>query len=170
MNARSDNKTSLDWVAQGAFIGVAGGLTEVLVVGAYALAAGVDPASVAGAIATAAQIDSGSTVAGLAVHFVLSADVGVALMALATDSGILRHNSPLRAYSAGLLALATVWALNFFIVLPVVSPPFVHLLPYAVTLASKLMFAVAAVATFRSLWANAAPQRKPPAALARSSA
>ena len=41
-------------------------------------------------------------------------------------------------------ALAAVWVINYFIILPVVSPAFVRLLPFAVTLASKLAFGVAA--------------------------
>ena len=46
-------------------------------------------------------------------------------------------------------ALAGVWALNFFVVLPIISPAFVHLVPYAVSLTSKLLFGVAAAATLR---------------------
>jgi hypothetical protein len=51
-------------------------------------------------------------------------------------------------------SLAAVWAINFFIVLPVISPGFVHLLPYAITLASKLAFGVAAAAASQLLSAS----------------
>ena len=48
-----------------------------------------------------------------------------------------------------LAALAGVWAINFFVVLPIVSPAFVHMVPYAVSLTSKLLFGVAAAAVLR---------------------
>ena len=48
-----------------------------------------------------------------------------------------------------LTALAGVWAINFFVVLPIVSPAFVHVVPYAVSLTSKLLFGVAAAAVLR---------------------
>ena len=48
--------------------------------------------------------------------------------------------------------------MNFFVVLPVVEPSFVHLLPYSVSLVSKLLFGVAAAETLRR---GAAFQHKP---------
>jgi hypothetical protein len=36
-----------------------------------------------------------------------------------------------------------VWVLNFFLVLPWLNPAFVALLPYGVTLVSKLLFGLA---------------------------
>jgi hypothetical protein len=45
-----------------------------------------------------------------------------------------------------LAALAVVWALNFFVVLPIVRPEFVHLVPYGVSLTSSLLFGAAVVA------------------------
>jgi hypothetical protein len=47
-------------------------------------------------------------------------------------------------------ALAAVWGINFLVALPRLNPDFVHLLPYGVTLASKLLFGVAAAISFRS--------------------
>jgi len=139
------------WIAAGAAMGIAGGLAEVLVVGAYAGVARLEPAAVAGAIATVVGVAPGSAVAGLAVHMALSAGLGVALLAGATACGLRRDGSASLAYGMGLLALAAIWGLNFFVVLPLVGPDFVHLLPRGVTLASKLMFAVAAVACLRSM-------------------
>jgi len=48
-----------------------------------------------------------------------------------------------------LAALFYVWAINFFVVLPFVSPAFTSIVPYAVSLASKLLFAVAAAEVVR---------------------
>jgi len=156
MTVHPDDKTPVNWIAAGAAAGLVGGLAEVLVVGAYSRIAGVDAVGVAGAIATAARVDPGSAIAGLAVHMALSAGLGVALLAAAKGSGLLRRESASPAYGWALLALGAIWSLNFFAVLPIVSPGFVHLLPYPVTLASKLLFAVAAVGTLRSIPENAA--------------
>ncbi len=46
--------------------------------------------------------------------------------------------------------LVGVWAVNFFVVLPIVSPDFVHIVPYAVSLTSKLLFGVAAAEVVRN--------------------
>jgi hypothetical protein len=54
---------------------------------------------------------------------------------------------PLRAFSAA--ALAIVWGFNFFVLLPLISPDFVHLVPYPVSLASKLLFGLAAAEVLR---------------------
>ena len=151
MTIHPDDKTPLNWIAAGTAIGLVGGLAEVLVVGTYSQVAGVDAAGVAGAIATAVRVYPGSAITGLAVHMALSAGLGVALLAAAKSSGVLRAASTPLAYAWALLALGAIWSLNFLVVLPVVSPSFVHLLPHPVTLASKLMFAVAAMATLRSI-------------------
>ena len=159
MTCQSDDQTRVKWIAAGAAMGVAGGLAEVLVVGAYSSVAGIDAAGVAGAIATAVRVDPGCAASGLAVHMTLSAALGIALLASAKASGLLRDGSASLAYAMGLLALGAIWSLNFFIVLPIVSPAFVHLLPYAVTLASKLTFAVAAVATLQAMSVGVASRK-----------
>lgn len=41
---------------------------------------------------------------------------------------------------SAMLMLAMVWKVNFFIILPLVNPAFASLMPYGVTLASKLLF------------------------------
>jgi hypothetical protein len=150
MTFQSDDRTASNWIATGAAIGLAGGLAEVLVVAGYSGVAGVDAAGVASAIATAVRIDAGSAVAGLAVHMALSAALGIVLLASARASGLLRDGSALRAHAMGVLVLGALWGLNFFVVLPIVSPGFVHLLPYP-----KLMFGLAAVATLRAMPASA---------------
>jgi hypothetical protein len=48
-----------------------------------------------------------------------------------------------------LAALTAVWATNFFVILPALSPPFIALLPYPVSLISKLLFGLAAAETLR---------------------
>ena len=41
------------------------------------------------------------------------------------------------------VTLALVWLMNFFVVLPALNPAFTELLPYPLTFASKLLFAIA---------------------------
>ena len=48
-----------------------------------------------------------------------------------------------------LAALVSVWAVNFFVVLPIISPAFVHLAPYPVSLMSKVLFGLAAAEALR---------------------
>ncbi len=170
MTFRTEDKTRVNLIAAGTAIGLAGGLTEVLVVGAYSRVAGIDAAGVAGAIATAIRVDPGSAIAGLAVHMVLSAGLGVALLAAAKGSGLLRTGSASLAYGWALIALGAIWGLNFLVVLPIVSPAFVYMMPYSVTLASKLMFALAAVATLRSMPSITASRWLLPRAPARATA
>jgi hypothetical protein len=59
------------------------------------------------------------------------------------------HDGIHAEYSLVTLALATVWAVNFLVVLPYLNPGFVDLLPYSVTLVSKLLFGVSAATVFR---------------------
>ncbi len=170
MTFHSDDAPPVNGIAAGVAIGLAGGLAEVLVVGAYASVAGVDAAHVAGAVATAVRVDPGSAIVGLAVHMAMAAGLGLALLAGATASGLLRDRCALPTYALALLALGAIWGLNFFVVLPLVSPGFVQLLPYPVTLASKLMFAVAAAATLRSMPTDVVWQWRLPRADARATA
>ena len=118
----------------------------------YAGATGADPAVLARGVTTAAGVSAilpASPVAlGITVHMTLAVMLGVAL---AFVWSVLRAARPGLAnpYPLMLTALAGVWAVNFFVVLPIVSPAFVHLVPYAVSLTSKLLFGFAAAAVLR---------------------
>jgi hypothetical protein len=134
----------------GVAIGIAGGLAEVLVVTLYCAATGASAPDVARHIASAVGLDGASAGTGLTVHLALAAMLGVALV----FAWNLTKGNSLRAvslYPLMMLALAGVWAINFFIVLPVLSPDFVTLLPLSVTLFSKLMFGSAAAVLLRAL-------------------
>jgi hypothetical protein len=65
----------------------------------------------------------------------------------------------LALYATVSTALLIVWAINFFVVLPFVSPGFVDVVPYAVSLLSKLLFGIAAAWTFQLAWASRANVR-----------
>lgn len=129
-------------------IGLVGGLAEIAVVCAYAAATGADVGAVAGGVAASFGIQP-ALITGIAIHMLLAAGLGAALYAV-----LQVLPAWARAYGAApfmLASLAAVWAINFFVVLPAVNPSFVHLLPYAVTLASKLAFGASAAVTLASL-------------------
>jgi hypothetical protein len=48
-----------------------------------------------------------------------------------------------------LAILVVIWATNFFIILPRLNLAFVHMMPHAATLASKLLFGIAAAWCFQ---------------------
>ena len=138
----SDTNTS-KILKTGLLIGLVGGAAEVAVVYAYAAVTGADAAAVAGGVAASFGISPG-VVTGVAIHMLLAAGLGAGLYAVmrALPAGA-------RSFGAApfmLGSLAAVWAINFFVVLPVVNPLFVHLLPYGITLASKLAFGAVAAA------------------------
>lgn len=128
----------------GAYAGLAGGIAEIAWISVYAAASGSSAAEVARAVAGAATGGLFTTAAlGVVIHLLLGIALGIAL-ALAW------RRLPLRAGAEFVLLpviLAAVWKFNFFVLLPVLDPSFVHLLPYGVTLTSKLMFGLAAAAT-----------------------
>jgi hypothetical protein len=61
-----------------------------------------------------------------------------------------------------LAALVGVWVVNFFVVLPGLSPAFIHLVPYSVSLVSKVLFGLAAAEAFRRQDASALKARPGP--------
>ncbi len=138
--------------SSGIVAGVAGGLAEVAWVTLYAGISGGDPAVLARGVTTAAGVSAllpGSSAAlGVAMHMMLAVMLGVAL---SCAWSALRKSRPglNNPYPLMLAALAGVWAVNFFVVLPIVSPAFVHMVPYAVSLTSKLLFGLAAAEVLR---------------------
>jgi hypothetical protein len=162
MTTRAADQSLKNLFAKGTAIGFAGGLAEVAVVTSYAALAGADAGGVARAIATAVHIHGGSWTAGLAVHMALAVLLGIALMAVARGTGLLDTSSNGGTVAMASLALGSVWLVNFFVVLPVLSPDFLNQLPYAVSLASKLMFGLAAASTYLALSAAGQSRRRGP--------
>lgn len=139
-----------DFIRTGLFIGLAGGLAEIPVVWLYSALTGGDAAAVARDVASAVGLDGASAAAGVATHMGLAVALGIVLSAMVQSlAALLASRRAIWTFMMG--SLAAVWAINYFIVLPVVSPSFVHLLPYAITLASKLAFGVAAAAALQVL-------------------
>jgi hypothetical protein len=127
----------------GATIGLAGGLAEIVVVSSYSTSSGGSALNVARQIASAVHLGADSAFLGLAIHMALAVVLGVALM-FVWDGVPERFTRTESLYGFMFAALAIVWGINFFVVLPTLSPSFVDLMPYSVTLISKLMFGLAA--------------------------
>jgi hypothetical protein len=142
----------LEIFQRGVFAGAAGGLAEIAWVTLYAGATGGDPAILARGVTTAAGVSAllpaSPVILGVTVHMALAMTLGIALGFIWSA---LRERRPSLSnpYPFMLTALAGVWAINFFVVLPIVNPAFVHMVPYAVSLTSKLLFGVAAAAVLR---------------------
>jgi len=159
------NARRLAIIRTGVFAGAAGGLAEIAWVTLYAGVTGLDPAVLARGVTTAAGVTAllpaAPVALGVSVHMALAVMLGVVL---ALGWQALSANRPGNPYPFMLAALAGVWAVNFFVVLPLVSPAFMHIVPYAVSLTSKLLFGVAAAAIVRHEAKSAArPARLLPA-------
>jgi hypothetical protein len=144
--------SDIETVRHGCVAGAAGGLAEIVWVALYAGITGGDAAILARGVTSAAGVralmPASPVMLGVVVHMSLAVVVGL-LLAFAWRE--LREQWPsLRSpFPFALAALAGIWALNFFVVLPMVSPAFVHLVPYGVSLTSKLLFGVAAAAALQ---------------------
>jgi len=145
-------KTVLETTRHGVVAGVAGGLAEIAWVTLYAGATSADPATFASGVTTAAGLSAlfpaAPVAVGVTVHMALAVTLGIAL------SFGWRALSSHRLDAAGLFpfilaALGGVWAVNFFAVLPIISPAFIHLAPYPVSLMSKVLYGLAAAEALR---------------------
>jgi hypothetical protein len=137
----------IETVSSGIIAGAAGGLAEIAWVTLYAGATGGNAAALARGVTSAAGVGAllpQSPIAlGVAVHMTLAVALGVAL-AYAWRALRTRKVAATGPYPFMLAALAGVWATNFFVILPIVSPAFVYMVPCAVSLTSKLLFGLAA--------------------------
>lgn len=124
--------------------GLAGGLAELVWIAGYSLATGTDGWQVARAVAEAVVPAGAAWLAtpalGIVIHFLLSILLAGAFVAVLAPWRLRNAGTTV---AIGLMALATVWAVNFLVILPILHPAFVHLLPYPVTLLSKLLFGLA---------------------------
>ncbi len=130
------------------FAGLAGGLAEMLWVMFYGVLTGTGGAEVARQITASVFPSAGLSYAvplGIGVHLGLSLLLAAGFTVVVWGPFVWSRGAVATMASA-LCVLAVVWALNFFVLLPHVNPVFVELLPYPVTLASKLLFGIAMAA------------------------
>lgn len=125
--------------------GIAGGAAEVVWVGLFCLASPLQSSLVAAEITRSFLPQAAGTsavVAGLIIHFVLA--VLVAAIFAMTLLRLLRNRTDiLGKLSVAMVTLFAIWTMNFFVFLPAINPVFVTLMPYSVTLISKLAFGIA---------------------------
>ncbi|HET9664121.1 MAG TPA: hypothetical protein VFP00_07820 [Burkholderiales bacterium] len=132
--------------------GLAGGAAEMLWVTLYSAAGDVSAAEIARQVTASLYPAAGAwTLApalGIAIHMILA----LALAALCAPLLIRltqHHATSTALILVAVLALTLVWAVNFFLVLPVLNPGFVTLMPYAATLVSKMLFGLAMAAVLQ---------------------
>jgi hypothetical protein len=125
--------------------GIAGGTVEVMWVALFCVFSPLQSWLVAEEIARSFSpqiMGTPAVAAGLIIHFALAVLVAwVFAMTLLRWLG--DRIDKLSVIGVSVTALAAIWAINFFAILPLVNVEFVMLMPYAVTLASKLGFGVA---------------------------
>lgn len=130
--------------------GLAGGVAEILWVALYSVLAPASGGEIARQVAASLwpSLASGAFAvsAGIAIHLVLSLALG-AFFAAAVWIPCARRRGSAVTLACAVVVLASVWVVNFFIVLPTLNPAFVMLMPYWATLLSKLLFGIAMAST-----------------------
>lgn len=83
---------------------------------------------------------------GLGLHFMLGVAIAWAFGVCVWQDGV-RRGGARPTLAAALSRLTAIWIVNFFVLLPIINAAFVTLMPYGVTFASHLLFALAMAAT-----------------------
>ena len=127
-----------------------GGLAEIIWVSLYASFTSLTAAAIAREVtASLLPIYSpgvGGALLGLLIHMLLSIALGFAF-AYVLWKPFVRSRGIVATLVFSVLTLASVWAINFFVVLPSLNPLFIELMPYTVTFASKMLFALVMAVT-----------------------
>lgn len=123
--------------------GLAGGMIEVLWVSLYSVFSSVSISEVSRQVtASLFSSSAGSNIApllGLGIHLLLSFVLALLFIKMVLKPVYACFGKP-GIMLGSLIALALVWKINFFIVLPVLNPAFIDLMPLLVTFVSKLLF------------------------------
>jgi len=162
--SNSEYLPASDTLRVGVLGGFAGGLAEIAWIWTYGVVTGAPLLPVARGIveSTVPQVASSAwaPTLGIVIHLGLAVLLGIGL-AVAIRQLAPRFIGAYSEYGVALLVLLAVWSVNFLVVLPYLNPGFVGLLPYSVTLLSKLMFGLAAAATLRAYRLRAAGAPSP---------
>jgi len=137
----------------GAIAGLAGGAAEISWITLYMYLSGGEAAIIARGVTQTLfpQLISPSAVpVGIAVHMALAIILGIAISIFVRS--VLPRTAPAALEAFAVVGLLVgVWAINFFVILPVINPAFVTLVPYAASLTSKILFGAVAALVFRLL-------------------
>lgn len=147
---RTHRKIALGLLAIAAAL--AGGFAEVVWVALYSAFTSISAIDVAHEVAFTAAPDlswtTNAALVGLGIHLLLSLALGLAFAYFVWP--MVRTHGAAATFSAAIVTLALVWAMNFLVVLPELNPGFVTMMPYTVTLISKMLFALAMAAVLLS--------------------
>ena len=158
-----DKKTKQSLVQPMLLAGLAGGLAELVWVTLYSSLTQVSGSEIARQVAVTlfpALMQAPFVVAlGVAIHFALSLALAAAFVWIVWRPFI-RNRGAVATFAGAAVALALLWASNFLVVLPRLNPDFVALMPYSVTLFSKLLFGVAMAWVLNSSLPTAAANRR----------
>jgi hypothetical protein len=123
--------------------GLSGGLSEIFWIGIYSAVTHVSGLEISRQI-TATIIPAWTNISfapmlGVVIHLVLS--IVLAFFCCQVFIEPLGRRFGLAVVMPGsVVILAGVWLINFLVLLPVINPAFTTLLPFLVTLASKMLF------------------------------
>jgi len=143
-------RTAVHVAAIGTLAGLAGGLAEIVWIWTYAALTNSDASMVARSVTDTMQFRQSISpvLSGVGIHMALAAFLGIAVaIAMRSAADDLQG---IRLYAAVTAALVVVWAVNFFVVLPIINPQFVAVVPYTVSFVSKVLFGVAAAGTLQA--------------------
>jgi hypothetical protein len=142
-------------VGNGVLLGIAGGTAEIAWIALNGMLGSIDSAVVASGVSATVStaipgpaLHAAPVVFGIIIHLLLAIGLGIALV-LAWYAMTGCRPERINEYAFTTSALTVVWAFNFFVLLPVINPDFVQIVPYPVSLASKLMFGLAAAVMLR---------------------
>ena len=123
--------------------GLAGGLAEIIWIGMNSAVTHVSGFEISRQITAAvlpvlADLPI-APVLGITIHLVLSVLLALLCCTVFFEPMVRRFGHAGILFSS-VVVLAGIWMINFLVILPVISPAFVTLMPFLVTLASKLLF------------------------------
>jgi hypothetical protein len=123
--------------------GLAGGVIEIGWISLYSFLTPISAMEVARQISATIMPFAAdlyfAPMLGVCIHLVLAMALAVTFAAIILAPVSRRYGSPGIVLSC-LMTLTVVWVINFFVVLPIINPSFTSLMPYLVTLISKLLF------------------------------
>jgi len=135
----------------GIVAGLGGGVVEAAWIALYQHLTGHEAAAVARGVTQSLLPGLASAPAGvplgLAIHMGLAVALGILIAVAMPRIAPRLAGTPLEPVAV-VAALIGVWAVNFFIVLPIINPAFVTLVPLGASLASKTLFGFAAAFVF----------------------
>lgn len=134
-------------ITLGALAGLAGGAAEIAWIMLYSGLGDSDAAVVAQGITstfspTVATSPAGAAI-GILIHVLIAVVLGIALT-ISVQRLLPRSSSALPESCLIVASLIVIWAINFYVVLPLINPEFVHVIPLEASLASKVLFGIGA--------------------------